>query len=70
MFWRALLAFIAMPRNGCIRHSGPWLLGWASREVARCASAYGEEPFLAQKDGAAWQAYVNQVPRWLGLGAR
>ena len=31
---------------------------------------YGEEPFLAQKHGAAWQAYVNQVPRWLGFGAR
>lgn len=31
---------------------------------------YGEEPFLARKHGAAWQAYVNQVPRWLGLGGQ
>lgn len=27
---------------------------------------YGEEPWLAQKHGAAWQGYVRQVPRWLG----
>jgi protein-S-isoprenylcysteine O-methyltransferase Ste14 len=31
---------------------------------------YGEESWLAQKHGAAWHAYVNQVPRWLRLGAR
>lgn len=31
---------------------------------------YGEEPWLARKHGAAWQAYVGQVPRWLGFAAR
>lgn len=31
---------------------------------------YGEEPWLAQKHGAAWQAYVNQVPRWFWREAR
>lgn len=31
---------------------------------------YGEEPFLAREHGAAWEAYVDQVPRWPGLGAR
>jgi protein-S-isoprenylcysteine O-methyltransferase Ste14 len=31
---------------------------------------YGEEPWLAQKHGSAWQSYVNQVPRWLRLRAR
>ena len=25
----------------------------------------GEEPWLAQKHGSAWQAYARQVPRWL-----
>jgi len=31
---------------------------------------YGEEPWLAQEHGATWQAYANQVARWLPLGAR
>lgn len=26
---------------------------------------YGEEPWLARKHGARWQAYASQVPRWL-----
>jgi protein-S-isoprenylcysteine O-methyltransferase Ste14 len=32
--------------------------------------AYGEEPWLAQRHGVSWQAYANQVPRWLRLGTR
>jgi protein-S-isoprenylcysteine O-methyltransferase Ste14 len=57
------------------------LLGWAAAfaspgllaYVAFIALAfhlrvvYGEEPWLAQKHGTAWQVYVNQVPRWLRL---
>lgn len=31
---------------------------------------HGEEPWLAQKHGAAWHAYVSQVPRWLWQGTR
>lgn len=31
---------------------------------------YGEEPFLAQQHGAAWQTYTEQVPRWLGPVSR
>jgi protein-S-isoprenylcysteine O-methyltransferase Ste14 len=31
---------------------------------------YGEEPWLAQKHGAAWQAYAGHVPRWFRFGAR
>ena len=31
---------------------------------------YGEEPWLAQRHGARWQAYASQVPRWLRLAAR
>jgi protein-S-isoprenylcysteine O-methyltransferase Ste14 len=27
---------------------------------------YGEEPWLAQRHGPAWQAYRTRVPRWLG----
>jgi protein-S-isoprenylcysteine O-methyltransferase Ste14 len=30
---------------------------------------FGEEPWLAQKHGGSWQAYANQVPRWLRLRA-
>ena len=26
---------------------------------------YGEEPWLAQRHGTGWLAYVSQVPRWL-----
>jgi protein-S-isoprenylcysteine O-methyltransferase Ste14 len=26
---------------------------------------YGEEPWLAQRHGTVWQAYVGRVPRWL-----
>jgi len=60
------------------------LLGWATAFASSGLLAYaafialafhlrvvyGEEPWLAQKHGAAWQAYVNQVPRWFRLGAR
>jgi protein-S-isoprenylcysteine O-methyltransferase Ste14 len=60
------------------------LLGWAAAFASRGLLAYaaliavafhlrvvyGEEPWLAQKHGSAWHAYVNQVPRWLRLGAR
>ena len=60
------------------------LLGWAAAFASRglliyaaCIAlafhlrvVYGEEPYLAQKHGAAWQAYVSRVPRWFGLGAR
>ncbi len=31
---------------------------------------YGEEPWLAKKHGAGWQAYAGQVPRWIRLTTR
>jgi len=54
------------------------LLGWATAFFSSSLLAYaaiiavafhlrvvyGEEPWLAHKHGAAWQAYVKQVPRW------
>ncbi|MCG3189353.1 MAG: hypothetical protein LKCHEGNO_01713 [Burkholderiaceae bacterium] len=57
------------------------LLGWAASFVSSglllyCALValafhlrvvYGEEPWLAQRHGPSWQAYVSRVPRWLGL---
>lgn len=27
----------------------------------------GEEPFLAQRHGAAWTEYASSVPRWVGV---
>jgi protein-S-isoprenylcysteine O-methyltransferase Ste14 len=30
---------------------------------------HGEEPWLAQTHGDAWQAYLSRVPRWFGHGA-
>jgi len=60
------------------------LLGWAAAFASRglliyaalialafhLRVVYGEEPFLAQKHGVAWRAYVSQVPRWFGLRPR
>lgn len=57
------------------------LLGWAAASASfgllvysafiavafHLRVVYGEEPWLAQKHGAAWQAYVDRVPRWLGM---
>ncbi len=30
---------------------------------------YGEEPWLARKHGARWQAYAARVPRWCGFAS-
>ena len=60
------------------------LLGWAATFASLglfCYGAlialafhlrvvYGEEPWLAQRHSATWQAYASQVPRWFRLGAR
>lgn len=31
---------------------------------------YGEEPWLSRTHGSRWDAYVRQVPRWLGPRGR
>jgi protein-S-isoprenylcysteine O-methyltransferase Ste14 len=56
------------------------LLGWAAGSasmdlLAYCGLialafhlrvVYGEEPWLAQRHGAAWREYAARVPRWFG----
>lgn len=57
------------------------LAGWAASFASAGLLAYGaivalafhlrvvhgEEPWLARKHGADWQAYASRVPRWLPL---
>jgi Putative protein-S-isoprenylcysteine methyltransferase len=53
-----------------------WAISYRSRALAAYAAivglafhlrvVYGEEPWLARKYGAEWQAYRDRVPRWFG----
>lgn len=60
------------------------LLGWAAAFASVALLGYvalivlafhlrvvlGEEPWLAERHGAAWQDYASRVPRWVGTWTR
>ncbi len=51
-----------------VAFASPLLLGYCALVALAFHGRvlYGEEPWLARAHGAAWQAYVDRVPRWLG----
>jgi len=54
---RALVAFLALP--------GVVAVAVLLVAIHLCV-VLGEEPWLARTHGAAWQAYADGVPRWVG----
>ena len=58
MFWRALLAFLAMP--AMVVYVLIVVTAFHLRVV------FGEEPWLAATHGDQWLQYVQKVPRWFG----
>ncbi len=52
--------------------ASPALLGYASfiALAFHLRVVLGEEPWLAERHGSAWQGYTSRVPRWVGPWTR